>query len=170
MRRRTPNPIFRRNLFLAAAAVLSLLAILTSPSVLLCLASAKGLAGAALIVGAGLFAAMGIREFAEALLRGPGHPWYVRPGVPIFLPVAMFSINVLAGFGCDLAFGVFKLHRFIPQQALILELMAMEFLWIALLDWPVRAEHADRGTRPPERSSGKPSFKPFDIPRKGKPF
>ena len=161
---RTPNPVFRRNLFLIGAGILLILAILTSPSVLLCLVSSKGLAGAALVVGAGLFAAMGIREFAEALLRGPGNPWYVRPGALFFLLIVLICVNALASLVCNLAFGLLRLSHIIPQRALIFEFMAMGFLWIAILDWPARHErpYRDAGSSQ-EPPSAKPHFRHLTI-------
>ena len=152
------NPISRRNLFLTFAGILLLLAFLNSPAILTCLLTTKGLVATACIVGAGFFAAKGIREFAYVFLRGPGVPWYVKPGTFVFLFLILMGINIAANMASSFAFDAFQMAHIIPKRSLILEFMGMEFLWIVILDWP---SNPNPGIR-------KPNFKRFNKLQKDK--
>ncbi len=169
---RIPNPVFRRNLFLITAAVLLLLAVFASPPILFSLGSTRGLVFTACMAISGLLVVLGIRECANTFLRRPGEPWYIRPGAAIFIPIIMMCTNALACLVYNLAFRLFDLSYVIPQRAIVFEFMAMEFLWIAILDWPARHERPysdagySRGPPPP-----KPHFKSFNNkPCKNEPF
>jgi len=129
--RRNINPIFRRNALLSAAVVLMLIAVATDPKILPSVLTIRGLVGTVLVAVAGLFAAIGIHDIAETFLRGPGEPWYARPGAMLFLPVVLMATNALL-----IVFG--GIGPLSVPKARLYQFTAAELLWIVLLEWPHR--------------------------------
>lgn len=130
------NGIFWRNILLALAGVCLTIAFLTDfrpwvPATL----PPFFLSLLAIIVG-GLFAALGIREFAGLLFRLDDRPWYSQPGGIVFLGAMLAAITLLALW--VLAF--FRARHLLPGSlslsGMAFACLSAELFWVVMLDWP----------------------------------
>ena len=144
MRRASIDPVFRRNALLFGAGIFLLIAFINKPWILLSFLTPKGLTSTALLAFAGLFSAIGIHEIAQIILRGPGEPWYARRGALVFLPVVIILVNALFGMLDKFAHNVAGIGPILTSQAVLYEFIAMELLWIVLLEWPHRIRRRRR--------------------------
>ncbi len=128
------NPAARRNTLLFAAAVFLLIAGFIDPGLLRHFSCQAGIVTAAFLVIAGFLAAKGIRRLADVFFRGSARPWYGRPGVVVFLCIILPCVNVLFVIIDNMFFDITAIGHVTGQQVRMFLFMAMELLWIALLE------------------------------------
>ena len=127
-------PSSRRHMLLFAAAIFSLVAGFRDPRILHHLACQTGIATTAFMVACAFFAAKAIRRLADVFFRGSIRPWYARPGVVVFLCIILPGANVLFIIIDNLFFNVTAMGQVTTQQVRMFGFMALELLWIALLE------------------------------------
>jgi hypothetical protein len=132
---RKTDPVKRRNSLLMIAGSFLIIAVINKPSVLLFFASARQFISFALMVFAAFMAALGIHSFAEIVFGKTTLPWYTRPWAILFLAVALIIINVVLMLTGNLFSSIFKVNMFFLQNAYIYLFMALEVLWLVLLEW-----------------------------------
>ena len=128
------NPASRRHALLFAAAIFLLVAGFLDPRILYRLACQTGIVTTAFVVVCAFAAAKGIRKLADVFFRGSARPWYARPGVVVFLCVILPCVNVLFIIIDNVFFNVTDMGQVTSQQVRMFGFMAMELLWIALLE------------------------------------
>ena len=128
------NPAARRHTLLFAAAVFLLIAGFIDPRILHRFACQAGIVTAAFLVITGFLAAKGIRKLADVFFRGMARPWYGRAGVVVFLCIILPCANVLFILIDNLFFNITAIGQVTGQQVRMFIFMAMELLWIALLE------------------------------------
>ena len=116
------------------AGILLVVVLAHRPWILLLAFSGKGLTKTVLLVVAGLTAVIAIHELAQFVLRGRGEPWYSRRGALIFLPAALLCMNALLSIVDNLASRIFGIGPFLSSNAAMCMLVAVELLWIILLE------------------------------------
>jgi len=104
------------------------------------------------MVLAGVFIALGLREFAEVCLPGRDRPWYCRPGALLFLLISLAVVNALA-------LRLVKNVISIPMVVQLFAMLAVELFGIAMLDPPAR-EPKQRDARPAPSSVPPTATKP----------
>lgn len=128
------NPASRRHTLLFAAAVFLLIAGFIEPGILHYFSCQAGIVTAAFLVIAGFLAAKGIRKLADVFFRGSARPWYGRAGVVIFLCIVLPCINVVFIIIDNLFFDITAIGHVTGQQVRMFVFMALELLWIAMLE------------------------------------
>ena len=128
------NPAARRHTLLFAAVVFLLIAGFIDPGILHRFACQAGIVTAAFLVIAGFLAAKGIRGLADVFFRGSARPWYGRAGVVVFLCIILPCANVLFIIIDNLFFDITAISQVTGQQVRMFVFMALELLWIALLE------------------------------------
>jgi len=128
------NPGARRHTLLLAAVVFLLIAGLVDPAILHRFACQAGIVTAAFLVIAAFLAAKGIRKLADVFFRGSARPWYGRAGVAVFLCIILPCLNVLFIQADNMLFNITNWVQVTSQQARMFVFMAMELLWIAVLE------------------------------------
>ncbi len=128
------NPAARRHTLLFAAAVFLLIAGFIDPGILHRFACQAGIITAAFLVIAAFLAAKGIRKLADVFFRGSARPWYGRAGVVIFLCIVLPCVNVVFIIIDNLFFDITAIGHVTGQQVRMFVFMALELLWIALLE------------------------------------
>ena len=161
MRHTVINPITRRNRLLVAAGLLLLLSVLIGPAILFRMLTLRGIAGTALVITAGCFAANGICELAVLILREPGHPWYAKPWSLLVLSVGLICAAWLFSLLDNLVCWLFRMEHLVPQMALIFEFTAIELFWIVIFRSSGRARRNPSGASRHRIRQG-PRFKPFE--------
>ena len=111
------------------------IAVINKPSVLLFFASVRQFISFALVVFAAFMAALSIHSFAEIVFRRTELPWYTKPWSILFLAVALIIVNVVLTLTGNLFSSIFKVNMFFLQDAYIYLFMALEVLWLVLLEW-----------------------------------
>ncbi len=130
----SPNPAARRHTLLFAAVVFLLISGFIDPGLLRHFACQVGIVTTAFLVIAGFQAAQGIRRLAEVFFRGSARPWYGRAGVVVFLCIVLPCFNVLFVIIDNLFFNITAIGHVTGQQVRMFVFMALELLWIALLE------------------------------------
>ena len=125
---------FRRKALLVLSCILLVVVAAHRPWKLLFVFSAKGLTNTLVFVVGGLVGAIAVHEFAQIVLRGRGEPWYTRRGSLVFLPVALLCTNALFGAADNLASKTIGIGPFLSSNASMCILLAVELMWIALLE------------------------------------
>ena len=87
--------IFWRNILLACTAAFLMLAIVGESRPRAATAAFPWLLSMLVIALGGLFAALGIREFAGVIFRLENKPWYTQRGGIIFLLAMLIAVNFL---------------------------------------------------------------------------
>jgi hypothetical protein len=128
------NPAARRHTLLFAAVVFLLIAAFVDPGILNRFSCQTGIVNAAFLVIAAFLAAKGIRRLADVFFRGSASPWYGRAGVVVFLCIILPCINIVFIIIDNLFFNITAIGQVSGQQARIFLFMALELLWIALLE------------------------------------
>ncbi len=128
------NPAARRHTLLFAASVFLLIAGFVDPGILRRFSCQTGILTAAFLVIAAFLSAKGIRRLADVFFRGSARPWYGRPGVVVFLCIILPCANVLFIIIDNLFFDITAIGQVIGQQVRMFVFMALELLWIALLE------------------------------------
>lgn len=128
------NIAARRHTLLFAAAVFLLIAGFIDPGILHRFACQTGIVTAAFLVIAGFLAAKGIRRLADIFFRGSARPWYGRAGVVVFLCIILPCVNIVFVIIDNLFFNITAIGQITGQQVRMFLFMAMELLWIALLE------------------------------------
>ncbi len=127
------NPSSRRHALLFAAVAFLLIGGFLDPRILHRLACHAGIITVGFLVVCAFLAAKGVGRLADAFLRKPIRPWYARPGVVVFLCIILPCMNV-AFLGIDGVFISGTQVAVISQQVRMFTFMALELLWIALLE------------------------------------
>ena len=125
---------FRRKALFMLGCILLLIAVAHRPWMLLFAFRAKGLTSTLVLVVGALVAVITIHEFAQFVLRSQGEPWYTRRGSLVFLPIALLCMNVLFIAADNLASKAFRMGPFLSSNAAMCVLIAVELMWIALLE------------------------------------
>lgn len=128
------NIAARRHTLLFAAAVFLLIAGFVDPGILHRFACQIGVVTAAFLVIASFLAAKGIRRLADVFFRGSARPWYGRAGVVVFLCIILPCVNVLFIIIDNLFFDITVIGQVTSQNVRMLLFVALELLWIALLE------------------------------------
>jgi hypothetical protein len=128
------NSSSRKHALLFAAAIFLLIAGFLDPRILYRLACHVGIMTAAFMVVCAFLAAQGIRRLADAFLRKPISPWFARSGVVVFLCIILPCINVVFIIIDNLFFNITAIGQVTGQQVRMFIFMALELLWIALLE------------------------------------
>lgn|GEM_PF-1848734 len=134
MARNTTDTFFRRKALFMLACILLAVVLAHRPWMLLLAFSGKGISKTVLLVVVGLAAVIAIHELAQFVLRGRGEPWYSRRGASIFLPAALLCINALLSIADNLASKIFGIGPFLSSNAVMCMLIAVELMWIVLLE------------------------------------
>lgn len=132
---RKTDPVRKRNSLLIIAGSFLVIAVINKPSVLLFFASVRQFISFALVVFAAFMAALSIHSFAEIVFRRTELPWYTKPWSILFLAVALIIVNVVLTLTGNLFSSIFKVNMFFLQDAYIYLFMALEVLWLVLLEW-----------------------------------
>jgi hypothetical protein len=119
---------------LFAAAIFLLIAGFIDPGILHRFACQAGIVTAAFLVIAGFLAAKGIHKLADVFFRGSARPWYGRAGVVVFLCIILPCANVLFIIIDNMFFDITAIGHVAGQQVRMFVFMALELLWIALLE------------------------------------
>ena len=130
----SPNPAARRHRLLFAAAIFLLIAGSIDPGILHRFACQTGIATVAFLVVAGFLAAKGIRKLADVFFRGSARPWYGRAGIVVFLCIVLPCVNVVFVIIDNLFFNITAIGHVTCQPVRMFVFMALELLWIALLE------------------------------------
>ena len=117
-----------------AAALFLLIAGFLDPRIVYRLACQAGIVTMAFTLICAFVAAKGIRKLADVFFRGSARPWYARPGVVVFLCVVLPCINVLFIMIDNMFFNITAMGEVTTQQVRMFGFMALELLWIALLE------------------------------------
>ncbi len=128
------NPAARRHTLLFAAAVFLLVAGFVDPGILHRFSCQAGIVTAAFLVIAAFLAAKGIRRLADVFFRGSASPWFARSGVVIFLCIILSCANVVFIIIDNMFFDITAIGHVASQQARMFIFMALELLWIAMLE------------------------------------
>lgn len=128
------NPAARRHILLFAVVFFLLVAGFIDPGILHRFSCQTGVVTASFLVIAAFLAAKGIRRLADIFFRGSARPWYGRPGVVIFLCIILPCINVVFIIIDNLFFNITAIGEVTGQQVRMFVFMALELLWIALLE------------------------------------
>ena len=128
------NPVSRRHTLLFAAVIFLLIAGFLDPSILYDLACQIGIITTAFVVICAFLAAKGIRKLADVFFRGSARPWYGRPGIVVYLCIILPCVNVLFVIIDNLFFNITAMGQVTTQQARMFGFMALELLWIAVLE------------------------------------
>jgi len=128
------NPGSRRHALMVAGGFFLLVAGFVEPGLLSHLSNQAGTISMGFIVVCGFLAARGIRQLAAVFLGEKGSPWYTRPGVVIFLCIALPCLNPLFLKLDDFFLGTGLIQQVTTQQARTFLFMAFELLWMAWLD------------------------------------
>lgn len=128
------NPAARRHTLLFAAVVFLLVAGFIDPGLLHRFSCQVGIVTAAFLVIAAFLAAKGIRRLAEVFFRGSARPWYGRSGIVVFLCIVLPCVNVLFIIIDNLFFNIAAIGQVAAQQVRMFIFMALELLWIAVLE------------------------------------
>jgi hypothetical protein len=130
----TKNPAARRHTLLFAAVVFLLIAGFIDPGILHRFACQAGIVTAAFLVIAAFLAAKGIRKLADVFFRGSARPWYGRAGVVVFLCIVLPCVNIVFIIIDNMFFDITAISQVTGQQVRMFVFMALELLWIALLE------------------------------------
>ena len=128
------NPAARRHTLLFVAAVFLLIAGFLDPGILYRFACQVGIVTAAFLIIAAFLAAKCIRKLADVFFRGSARPWYGRAGVVVFLCIILPCVNVFFVIIDNLFFNITAIGHVTGQQVRMFVFMALELLWIALLE------------------------------------
>ncbi len=167
----TTKAVSCRNKILFLAVTYFLLAIYAGLHVRDLTMSPLGLLWLALMLAGGIFAALGIRQFAELVLPTSQSPWYIRPHAFLFGVFMIVVINALySKFADDIIATIFG-HTLPPLPGRLFSITAAELLGIVIINWPRSQQtHQDRHKVPstPEiESRGDYTLKPKSM---SKPF
>ncbi len=124
----------RRHAFLFAAALFLLIAGFLDPGLLHRSACQVGIVTAAFMVISAFVAAKSLPKLADVFFRGSVRPWYARPGVVVFICIILPCVNVLFIIIDSLFFNITEMGQVTTQQVRMFVFMALEFLWIGLLE------------------------------------
>jgi hypothetical protein len=145
MSKLTSHPLFMRNVLVLCSGVLAILGfVISSEASALYLKRPFGPTAAFFAIGMAFAAAVAARRLVAVVLRGPGIPWYVRPGaIPFLIAVVLCAAMAFA------AIDVFKptsalLAVAIPIPARLLHFLAVFLLWITVFDWPMGEQRTHR--------------------------
>jgi hypothetical protein len=130
----TINPVARRHTLLFVAVVFLLIAGFIDPGIMYRFACQVGVVTAAFLVIAGFLSAKGIRKMADVFFRGSVRPWFARPGVVVFLCIIIPCLNILFIIMDNLFFNITAISQVTAQQVRMLLFMALELMWIAILE------------------------------------
>jgi len=119
---------------LFAAVVFLLIACFIDPGLLQRFSCQAGIVTAAFLVIAAFLAAKGIRRLADVFFRGSASPWYGRAGVVVFLCIILPCANVVFIIIDNVFFDITAIGHVTSQQVRMFVFMALELLWIALLE------------------------------------
>ena len=133
---KTVDPVARRNTLLQTAGIVMLIAIICRPAILLFCFSARELLNNTILVVVAFFAAISIDEWAQSFLRSPVDPWYIRRGATIFLFLALLVMTTIVVFVGNWTFKAIGSGPLMSQNGAVLEFIALQLLWIVLLEWP----------------------------------
>ena len=132
----TVDPVSRRNTLLRTAGIVMLLAIICRPALLLFCFSLREFLNTTILVVVAFFAAVSVDEWAESILRSPGDPWYVRKGATLFLLLATLFMTTIVAVVGNWTFKAIGSGPLMSQNGAVLEFIALQLLWIVLLEWP----------------------------------
>ena len=125
---------FRRKALFMLACILLVVAMAHRPWMLLFAFRAKGLTNTLVLVVWALVGVITIHELAQLALRSRGEPWYTRRGSLLFLPIALLCMNILFIAADNLVSETFGMGPFLSSNAAMCVLIAVELMWIALLE------------------------------------
>ena len=128
------NPTARKHTLLFAAGVFLLIAGFRDPQLMFHFACHVGIMSVAFLTVSAFAAAQGMCALAGKVLRDQTSPWYARKGVVVFLCVALPCMNILF-LGADAWFIGFRaMGQVTSQQVRMFVFMALELMWLALLE------------------------------------
>ena len=130
------DPVSRKNTLLMTAGIVMLIAIICRPAILLFCFSARELLNNTILVVVAFFAAISIDEWAQSVLRSPGEPWYIRRGSTLFLFLALLCMTTIVVVVGNWTFKAIGSGPLMSQNGAVLEFIALQLLWIVLLEWP----------------------------------
>jgi len=153
----------RRTALIACSAVCLAMALAVGFPLLTLARSPAGFFALMLTMGGGIFAAMGLREFAEVFLSEPCRPWYIRRGaIPfgIIMLVLTNALFVAVGTGLVHVLGPRAIF-WGPSQFLVC--LASEFFCIAITDltYSVTQLVSPRPGQP--QNASRPLHRPYEV-------
>ena len=104
------------------------------PGILHRFACQTGIVTEAFLVIADFFAAKGIGRLADVFFRGSTRPWYGRAGIVVFLCIVLPCVNVVFIIIDNLFFNIMAIGHITGQPIRMFIFMALELLWIAVLE------------------------------------
>ena len=128
------NAASRKQVLMIAGGFFLLVATFVEPGLLSHLSCQSGTITMGFIALCGFLAAKVMRRLAGVFLRDEVAPWYAGRGVAIFLCVAVPCINPLYTRVDDFFVSAGMMEQVTSQQARMFIFMALELLWMALLD------------------------------------
>ena len=137
MTRRTSSPTFMRNVLLATAGILLVVAFLINPVAYIAFKSMFwGLMAMVGSAGVACAAAQAVRSLERSTFRESGYPWYRSLGAIAFLVVTLPFVVGAFGLFDHLFLMVCRLSGTVSGLSRTLEYLAMFLLWVTVLDWP----------------------------------
>ena len=143
MESKTICPIRRRNRLLAAAALAILISMALGHRPWRLASSISTAVATALVVLGGLFAALGVREFAGLVFDVRSKPWYAQRGAAFFLVALCTGINIVCWWALRAVPHADATLAVPSPPALVAAAYAAELSWTVLLDWPSQNSRAD---------------------------
>ena len=120
------NPVSRKHALLIAGFL--------DPRILYHFACHVGIMTAAFMIVCAFVAAKGTRRLAVVFFRGAATPWYTQSGIVVFLCIILPCANIIFMIVDNVFFNITALSEVTTQQVRMFVFMALEFLWIALLE------------------------------------
>jgi hypothetical protein len=140
MVRKSPYLVLQPKVLYTLAAAILVLCGLHRPWRLLSLFSGKGLTCAVVLAVASFVVATLVHELGQLCFRGTGGPWFTRRAAVPFLLVAVVGINTMLPALDRVVFTLTKTGPFLSTAGAVYVLVALELVWIALLEQLVGAD------------------------------
>ena len=128
------NPLSRRHALTIGAIFFILVAAFIDPGLMYHLSCHVGIITIAFLIICAFLAAKGIGKLAEVFFRGAVRPWYARPGVVVFLCIILPCVNILFIWMDNMFIDIRAMGQVISQPVRMFMFMALELLWIAVLE------------------------------------
>lgn len=141
---RIPPPVVAHRMLLSAALICFSGALMTGLPIAACFSSIAGLVGMISFMFGGFATATVVKELADQFLVSWESPWYVREGAWKYLIICLALLNgalLLIGQPLMNAWGLASAFPMIPR---VLTALAVELVWIPILDWPKRPRRPTR--------------------------
>lgn len=131
-----PDAVCRRNWMLVGSAASLVMALFTGLRPAECVASPRNIINVGTIVFLGYIAAMGCRSWANALLRVPTWPWYIRPGSMALLIASMVFLTAVGSLVIEEVLLATGPRCAPPALVCLLLFVASALFFIPVIDWP----------------------------------